>query len=227
MSAEALRILMIESSGQCCGIALLSDGCLLSSYSHWTSNVHDRVLATMCQRVLQDNSLRVTDLNAVAISAGPGSFTGLRIGMSFVKALCVDEGPKLLCVPTLEAQARYAAGLIQFSAGSRFSVCIGAQRGKCYIQEFEAKGSALSEPQLVDNEQVLHNHDSSSMMIGPGAALLGLIDESHPLSRLHVEHLGPLSQHLYSNKAFHDPSAARPFYVQDFVPKTAPLHPLD
>jgi tRNA threonylcarbamoyl adenosine modification protein YeaZ len=141
MNPEKKYILSIESSGKVCGIALLSfennrlnfennnfennniltNFELLSEYNIYVGNKHDRFLAELCHRILNDNDLRVDDLSGVAVSIGPGSFTGLRIGSALAKGLCftvdeeneVDEkneenkthSIKLIAVPTLKALA--------------------------------------------------------------------------------------------------------------------------
>ncbi len=136
MSASTQCLLCIESSGLNCGVALYVDGRLQSLSSHWISNIHDKLLASMCAQMLEANGMSVSSLSAIAISAGPGSFTGLRIGASLVKALCYDNQPKLIAVPTLEAIAWAAAERALLLNYNSVFVVVGAQSGKYYVQHF-------------------------------------------------------------------------------------------
>jgi len=115
------KILAIETSGKICSVALteLAPGIItpdkivcnpIAEYTLYVGNKHDQFCAELCHRIIKDNELSFEELDAVAVSIGPGSFTGLRVGVSVAKGLCyhlkdssVEARPKLLAVPTMNA----------------------------------------------------------------------------------------------------------------------------
>lgn len=98
-------LLAIDSATPVAGVALLDEENLLKEEFSNYSKTHAETLMPMVSRVLEECCCRVADLDAVAISAGPGSFTGLRIGMATAKGLCLGSGKPLVAVPTLETLA--------------------------------------------------------------------------------------------------------------------------
>lgn len=101
-------VLGIETSTPVCSVGLTNDGKLLAEYSLNIRNAHSRVLAGSVEKVLKDAGLKVADLDGIAVSIGPGSFTGLRIGLSLAKGLALNSEIKCAAVPTLGALASQA-----------------------------------------------------------------------------------------------------------------------
>jgi len=81
-------ILNIETATQVCSVSLAKDGKLLALRELNEKNVHAEVLTLFIQEILEETFLKLSDIDAVAISKGPGSYTGLRIGLSTAKGLC-------------------------------------------------------------------------------------------------------------------------------------------
>ena len=99
-------ILNIETATTNCSVSLAKDGELISLKEHNTPNYsHSEKLHVFIQDVVKQASLQLSDLNAIAVSKGPGSYTGLRIGVSAAKGLCFSLGIPLISVPTLESLA--------------------------------------------------------------------------------------------------------------------------
>lgn len=103
--SDSQLILGIESSGQVCSVALSVGKEILGEYSLFEKNVHDEMLAELINRLLTDFRIKIEELYAVAISAGPGSFTGLRIGSAIAKGICFDNRIKLVPVGSLHSIA--------------------------------------------------------------------------------------------------------------------------
>lgn len=92
-----MKILALESSAKAASCAVLSDGELLASAWQATGLTHSRTLLPMVEDMLKNSELSVQEIDAVAVAAGPGSFTGLRIGIAAVKGLAwAAEKP---CIP--------------------------------------------------------------------------------------------------------------------------------
>ncbi len=101
-------ILAIETASQVCAVALAQGQELVAEYRLNLKNQHARLLAAAVDRMLADCQVRLEHLQAVAVSIGPGSFTGLRIGLSFAKGLAFGRKLPIIGVPTLQALASLA-----------------------------------------------------------------------------------------------------------------------
>ena len=134
-----MKILALESSAKAASCAVLEDGALLASAWQATGLTHSRTLLPMVEDMLQNSELTVQDMDAIAVAAGPGSFTGLRIGVSAVKGLAWAAEKPCIPVSTLEAMAwplAHMEGLI---------VCaMDARRQQIYNAVFLSEGGALT-----------------------------------------------------------------------------------
>ncbi|MGV1098625.1 tRNA (adenosine(37)-N6)-threonylcarbamoyltransferase complex dimerization subunit type 1 TsaB [Thiovibrio sp. JS02] len=104
-SAGPPLLLALETATTCGSVALIDDGRCLAEFSLATRPSHSRRLLAGIDRLLQETQLGWRDLTAIAVSLGPGSFTGLRIGLATAKGLCFATGKPLIGVPTLEGLA--------------------------------------------------------------------------------------------------------------------------
>jgi tRNA threonylcarbamoyladenosine biosynthesis protein TsaB len=131
-------ILNVETATQVCSVCLSRDGEVIDYREDTSGNSHARVLTTFINQLFTDNNLPMADLSAVAVSAGPGSYTGLRIGTSVAKGLCYALNIPLIAVPTLQA---LAAG-IQSKAGIQADACympmIDARRMDAYVAVYDS-----------------------------------------------------------------------------------------
>ncbi|MBW6498895.1 MAG: tRNA (adenosine(37)-N6)-threonylcarbamoyltransferase complex dimerization subunit type 1 TsaB [Bacteroidales bacterium] len=101
------NVLLIETSTRVCSVGVAREGKLLSlQEDHGMNYSHSAVLTLFIEKVLHDAGLSVKDLDAVAVSQGPGSYTGLRIGVSAAKGICFALDLPLLAVDTLQAMAK-------------------------------------------------------------------------------------------------------------------------
>ena len=100
-----MLILGIESSAKSASVALSRDGTLLARYDQNSGRTHSRTLLPMAEALLAHAGLALGELDAVAAARGPGSFTGVRIGISTVKGLCWGLEKPAIGVSTLEAMA--------------------------------------------------------------------------------------------------------------------------
>lgn len=100
-----MTVLGIETATPVCGVALGREGSILVERSLNTGTHHAERLLPMVRDALDEAGLELRDLDGIAVSIGPGSFTGLRIGLSTAKSLCWSAGLPLVAVPTLDAMA--------------------------------------------------------------------------------------------------------------------------
>ena len=97
-----MNILAIESASTICGTALFLNSKLVEVDEITQPRIHGERLPVIVDRILSNHSMEVSELTAIAVSAGPGSYTGLRIGMSLAKGLAAAVGIPIISVPTLE-----------------------------------------------------------------------------------------------------------------------------
>lgn len=107
---SVLKVLGIDTSGKNASVAVFDDNEMLAQYFFKTAKTHSQVILPLCQEMLAGLEMTVKDINRFAVAAGPGSYTGLRIGISAVKALSFGLGCECSGVSTLEAIAYNFAG---------------------------------------------------------------------------------------------------------------------
>ena len=123
-----MRILALETSAKAVSAAVTEDGKVLCSGYQDTGLTHSRTLMPIVEAMLKNTGLTVQDCDAVAVAAGPGSFTGIRIGVSAAKGLAFAADKPCAAVSTLEAMARNVAHMdalvvCAMDAGSRHRPC--------------------------------------------------------------------------------------------------------
>ena len=104
------RIILIETSTALCSVALAEDGAVTAYRESSAPKAHASLTAVFVQEVLADREIKLSDCDAVCVSMGPGSYTGLRVGVSTAKGLCFGTGLPLLAVGTLDTLVAQAAG---------------------------------------------------------------------------------------------------------------------
>ena len=167
-----MKILAFETSAKAGSVALLEDGKLLAESYQNTGLTHSQTLMAMAEDLLKSAGLSVKDVEAVAVAAGPGSFTGVRIGVAAAKGLA--WGGQLPCygVSTLESMAR------NLGAWNGFVVCaMDARRSQVYNAVFEAKDGTLTrlcEDRAISLEELgeeLKNTEKAIFLVGDGSIL--------------------------------------------------------
>lgn len=129
------KILGIETSTPVCSVAIACGDRVLVEYTLELGTHHSERLQPMIELALREADLRVGDLDGVGVAAGPGSFTGLRIGMGTAKGLCRGGQLNLVCVPTLAGMA-FGAGV----AGVPVCPMLNARRGNVYAGVYDLVG---------------------------------------------------------------------------------------
>ncbi len=167
-----MKLLALESSARAASCAILSDGELLASAWQATGLTHSRTLLPMVEDMLRNSELTVQDMDAVAVAAGPGSFTGLRIGVSAVKGLAWAAEKPCIPVSTLEAMAWPLAHW-----EGNIVCAMDARRQQIYNAVFLAESGALTrlrEDRAVSLEEAaadLEELDGPLAVVGDGAQL--------------------------------------------------------
>ena len=166
-----MRLLAIDTSASHCAVCVLDDAA--GTAHRDVRNIgtgHAEVLMGQIAGVLDQAGLAWSDLDRIAVCVGPGSFTGVRVGVSAARGFALALGIPAVGVTTLEAIAADAAPL---AGGRPILAAINARRDQVYVQAFDAAGIAMAGPRAVPVEQALAMVQSGTVVAGNGAALLG------------------------------------------------------
>jgi tRNA threonylcarbamoyladenosine biosynthesis protein TsaB len=165
-----MRVLAIDTALAACSAAVWDSECgePLACESQPMIRGHAEALLPLVARVMQLAECRFVDLDRIAVTTGPGSFTGLRVGIAAVRSMALVLKRPAIGITTLQA---YAAPY--FGAGpQRTAVAIDARHRHVYFQLFERDGSPVSEPDILRVEEAVSACKDAARVIGSGAPLL-------------------------------------------------------
>ena len=227
-------ILCIETGTDVCSAALARDGELLSLRESDEGRDHARRIAVYVDELLAEMNLQAEDLDAVAVGRGPGSYTGLRIGVSFAKGLCYGIGKPLLSVGSLDALVEvaredYEAGIVAVDRWDEALLCpmVDARRMEVYTQLFDSCGTARSEVSatVIDGDSFAAERRSGKpfVIFGNGARKCADILEGATLIEVAPSARGlvRLAQEAFDAGRTEDVAYFEPFYLKDFVVTTS------
>lgn len=149
-------ILHLETSTKICSVALSKNGTLLSYLDQFGDGyIHGEKLTLMITEVLTNDGFQLQDLSAISYSSGPGSYTGLRIGLSTAKGLCFALQIPLIAIPTHQMLFQIAKETGLTTDAEVFAL-LDARRSEVYLQTFDTQGHTLQHLQcaLLENTEV-------------------------------------------------------------------------
>ena len=164
--------LAFESSAKAASVALLRDGSLISQYSQCSGLTHSRTLLPMAEDLLKNAEMKLSDIDLFAVAHGPGSFTGIRIGVSTVKGLAWGADKPCVGVSTLEAMAWHG-----LAAGGMICPVMDARRSQVYNALFriaDGRPVRLCADRAISLEDLaaeLAGYEENVFLIGDGAAI--------------------------------------------------------
>jgi len=215
-------ILSLENSGMCGSIALTARNQCLAEYSLTSKITHSKRLLGSIDFIMQESQLNWSDIDAIAVSLGPGSFTGLRIGLSTAKGLVMATGKQLLGVSSLEAlalQVRYTDKLI--------CPIIDARKKEVYAAFYRPKHGKLhsvSAQMAVTPQDLSQQINEPVIFIGDGGVLYKemLTEKLGELASFaapeiyfpRASAIGQLAQLNWQADNFLDPISAVPTYIR-------------
>lgn len=213
----------IETTGDTCGVALFDGNTLRAELHVELPRSHDRLLAHLFQQMLEIAGASPKDIEQYAVSIGPGSFTGIRIGLSFAIGAALATGGTVIPVPTLDAVAynvRYLGGV---SHRTRVVALIPAGRNGLYagLYEIHPEFKRLTETRTIPINQIPPLLDENVFAAGPGAATIegSLIDcVAIDSERLTAQAVGRHGLYLHYRGVGSSPKDVRPLYISDFTP---------
>ena len=219
------RILLIETSTSLCSVALAEGGAVAARRESSEPRAHAALAAPFVKEVLDECGLRAADLDAVCVSAGPGSYTGLRVGVSTAKGICFAAGVPLLSVGTLEVLVHQARTDGLLPPDCRYVIpMIDARRMEVYTAVFTPDGQRLTEvePRVVDAQNFCEERAAGPVLfIGDGAQKCS---ETLAGQGAHFVQACPRADAMlvpalqaFEAGDFRDTAYFEPFYLKDFV----------
>lgn len=219
-------ILQIETATTVCSVALSENGKILACREADQRNIHAEKITVFVNEVLQAAGKSFNNIDAIAISSGPGSYTGLRIGVSAAKGLSFALDKPLIAVETLEAMA---AGLIDqssFEQNTLLCPMIDARRMEVYTAIFDLNGNKIlpTTAEIIDGNSfsdLLSRH--KIIFFGDGAEKCREVLAVHPNAEVvgdftnSAKHLTKRATEKYLAKEFEDVAYFEPYYLKDFI----------
>ncbi|WP_302374303.1 tRNA (adenosine(37)-N6)-threonylcarbamoyltransferase complex dimerization subunit type 1 TsaB [Alistipes timonensis] len=227
-------ILCIETGTDICSVGIAKDGELLSLRESDEGRDHARKVGVFVDELLRETGIVPDDLDAVAVGKGPGSYTGLRIGVSFAKGLCYGLQKPLVAVGSLDALAEvaredYEAGILAVDDWDGAYLCpmVDARRMEVYAQVFDTEGRPQGEvsAEVVDEGSfaAFRGQGRPFVIFGSGARKCAdvLPDAVYVEVTPSARGLARLAQQALDEGRTEDIAYFEPFYLKDFVVTTS------
>lgn len=223
-------LLLIETATDTCSVSLARDGKIIACEETHNSRSHASILTVYIDKILRENKISPSQLDGIAVSKGPGSYTGLRIGVATAKGLCYPLEKPLISIPTLQSMAfLIREQLTPHNSPLTTLLCplIDAKRLEVYTALFNSELNYLEETKAV----ILDTHFLESYLaknkivfFGSGAEKLKplLQDNTHAIFHdaflISSKGMVALAEEKFNKKEFEDIAYFEPHYLKDFVP---------
>ncbi|UJH68333.1 tRNA (adenosine(37)-N6)-threonylcarbamoyltransferase complex dimerization subunit type 1 TsaB [Allomuricauda sp. SCSIO 65647] len=217
------KILNLETATTNCSVSIADKGDLVCLKEENSANYsHSEQLHVFIEQALQEASMAFSDLDAIAVSKGPGSYTGLRIGVSAAKGLCFSLDVPLISVPTLESMASQ----LDVSEDEVIVAMLDARRMEVYSAVYDHHGEEIRETraEVIDAASFMEFSKRPKIhLIGSGAEKCR---EILPKDRNFIFHTGAfpsskemavLSHKKFETGQFEDVAYFEPYYLKDFI----------
>jgi tRNA threonylcarbamoyladenosine biosynthesis protein TsaB len=214
-------ILAIETTTKNCSVALFDDAKQLALKELVSEGYsHAEQLTIFIEEVLSEVKISINNLNAIALSMGPGSYTGLRIGTSTAKGLCYSLGIPLIAISTLKAMA---LGVSENQEYDFYCPMIDARRMEVFAAIFDDENNQVRDimADVVDANIYKEYLDKKVLFFGDGALKCADIISNENANFIEyypsAKDIRTLAFQKYSNNDFEDVAYFEPFYLKDFV----------
>ncbi len=212
----------METASTNCSVSLFRDGNMIGLCEDPSPKyTHGELLHLFIEKVLREADIDPEQLDAVAVSKGPGSYTGLRIGVSAAKGMCFALDIPLIALPTLRIMAEASLGL-----GGLLIPVLDARRMEVYSAIYNAQGEQIRETRaevITEASFSEYREQAPLHLLGSGAEKLREVLGSdafhyHPELQPSAREMGKLSFERFQKGQFEDTAYFEPFYLKDFIP---------
>lgn len=226
-------ILCLETATPSCSVALVHNGEVLACEEDPKGQNHSEKITLFIDSVMKKANISYDRLDAVAVSMGPGSYTGLRIGVSTAKGICYAVSKPLIAVETLEAMAFGGLSVISTERSERRNIllipAIDARRMEVYAAIFDENVNKIKDTEavIIDGNSFSDlKKDHHLYLFGDGAdkcaELFANDDKITVIKEFYcsAKYMNTIAQQKFNNSEFVDVAYFEPFYLKDFVPGT-------
>lgn len=219
------RIISIETATSVCSVALHENGECVALKEINEPNAHSEKLTLLIEELLQERNLKISDCNAIALSKGPGSYTGLRIGTSVAKGLCYACTLPLIVVDTLQAIALACKNVVNNdNPNNIYMPMIDARRMEVYTSLWDCNLQNLQETNaLVVTYEAKASFEPTKQyfLCGDGSKKCKETLESQNITFVEdiqatAKTIGDIASQLYDKQEFADVAYFEPFYLKEF-----------
>ena len=219
-------ILNIETSTSVCSIALAKDGKLIDYKEINDDKSHAKVLTVFIQEIFSKNNIEISKLDAVSVSKGPGSYTGLRIGISVAKGICYGQEIPLIAINTLQALAKNIFTNTKTPILNTLAVpMIDARRMEVYSAIYNFENNELQETKaiVIDEHSFLEQLSKQKLIFFGNGAEKCKSTISHKNAIFvdnyfcSAKNMIQISENKFNNKKFEDLAYFKPFYLKSFI----------
>jgi len=221
-----MLILGIETSTEVCSVGLADEHGLVAERSVVESHIHSEKLLTLMADVLQSAGASPGELSAVAVSIGPGSFSGLRIGLSTAKGLCYARGIPLVAVPTMASVA--SSAFEEHDEWLSIVIALDAKQGEFYAGRFSRSTERITEipVRVYPRDELVGMIRESDIVLTDVAD--GLQEEGerrrrvfHTRTFMSGATIALLGRQLFREERIADLQHIEPMYLKNFIVRTA------
>lgn len=216
-------ILNIDTATAIGSVALAKDGVVLQTLTNDKERDHAAILTLFIQEIFNTQNITPAELDAIAVSGGPGSYTGLRVGVATAKGLCYAWNKPLIGISTLQMMAQGLSASIQ-DKHALYCPLLDARRMEVYTAVYDAALTPLIEPQalILTPDAFREWLDRGKVyFFGDGSTKWEQLLEPHPNAvfvpyRISAEHMIPLTEAAFRENLFADTAYFSPFYLKPF-----------
>lgn len=221
-------ILAIETSTTNCSVGLIREGICEAFIEENNGYTHAENLSVFIDDLLHLHHVDKTELEAIAVTKGPGSYTGLRIGVSTTKGICFALNLPLVSVNALDQMFLHHS-LDEFKTENNlFIPMLDARRMEVYMKTLNYQGKSIStiEAKIIDENSFDGLDAENIILFGPGAEKFQELFQANSKIKIVLDILpssqlmGSLVQQKFKNKQFEDVAYFEPFYLKEFVATT-------
>jgi tRNA threonylcarbamoyladenosine biosynthesis protein TsaB len=166
-----MKILAVDTATKSCSVAIIDNDTLLAEVTNVSAQTHSKHLMQMIDTAVALSGLKVSEMDGLAVTIGPGSFTGLRIGLSSIKGLALATGKPVVGISSLDALSVQSAAV--FSTGLICSL-LDAQKGEVYFARYRVKNGNLFKEireRVLEPGKAVDDIREPCILIGSGAAV--------------------------------------------------------
>jgi tRNA threonylcarbamoyladenosine biosynthesis protein TsaB len=216
-------IICIETSGQTASVALAIEGSCVAVRESKTQKEHSAFIQPAIQEMLKDANISFREINAVSVSVGPGSYTGLRVGLATAKGMCYALNIPLITLGTLDIMAFVASQLlIDKGEEGLIAPMIDARRNEVFTAVYDSKLQTILAPHaLILKEDSYHSFLSKPVyFIGDGAVKWAFqcshVNSFFPPLQWNAANMIKMAEAAYVQGTFTHPGSAVPYYGKEF-----------